>query len=437
MTPSFSSLGALSGRGRLRLFSVLGAVRVRIGRKQLSDDDGTSTGERRFLVFTELFMPTKGGTAVWFDEVYRRLGGKGIHILTACVPGGDEYDRTHANTIHRLDLARHPWLRPSSLPAYLRLYFHGLKVGFQYEFEAVHAGRVLPEGLVAWCVARLIRRPVVIYAHGEEITTWRRSPRRLRAMRFAYRHADKLIANSEFTRDELVKLGVDPDRIVIIHPGVDLERFHPDYETADLRPSIGLGAEQKLVLSVGRLSRRKGFDQVIAALPPLLANGLDVHHALIGIGEDRAYLEEKACEHGVAERVHFLGHVESVDLPRWYCAADVFAMPNRDIDGDTEGFGMVFVEAAACGTPSIAGVAGGTEGAVEDGVTGWRVDGTDIEAVYRALSALLADRTLCSKMGLSGAARAREHFSWNAVAQRTVRLTEDVARELAGGTRKG
>ncbi|HRP76479.1 MAG TPA: glycosyltransferase family 4 protein [Rhodocyclaceae bacterium] len=403
----------------------------------MSDHDGRPTGQHRFLVFTELFLPTKGGTAVWFDEVYRRLGGKGIHILTARIPGGDEYDRVHPNTIHRLNLARHPWLRPSSLPAYLRLFFHGLRVGLRCESEAVHAGRVLPEGLVAWSVARVIRRPVVIYAHGEEITTWRRSPRRLRAMRFAYRHADKLIANSEFTRDELVKLGVDPDRIAIIHPGVDIDRFHPNHETSDLRARIGLGDEHKLILSVGRLSRRKGFDQVIAALPRLVANGLDVHHVLIGIGEDRSYLEGKAREHGVVERVHFLGHVESVDLPRWYCAADVFAMPNRDIDGDTEGFGMVFVEAAACGTPSIAGIAGGTEGAVEDGVTGWRVDGTDLEAVARALNALLGDRSLCSKMGLSGAARARKYFSWNAVAERTVRLTEDVARELAGDIMRG
>lgn len=380
---------------------------------------GTSMGKHRYLVFTELFMPTKGGTAVWFDEVYRRLGGKGTHILTARVPGGDEHDRTHPNTVHRLDLARHAWIRPSSLPAYLRLFLRGLRVGFRGNFEAVHAGRVLPEGLVAWCVARLLRLPVVIYAHGEEITTWRRSPRRLRAMRFAYRHANKIIANSDFTRDELIRLGVTPDRILIIHPGVDLGRFHSGYETSDLRASISLTTEQKLILSVGRLSRRKGFDRVIAALPYLLEKGLDVHHALIGIGEDRAYLEETAREHGVAERVHFLGHIESIDLPRWYCAADVFAMPNREIDGDTEGFGMVFVEAAACGTPSVAGLAGGTGAAVEDGVTGLRVDGQRLEAVQDALFDLLGNGLRLGSMAIAAGERARDGFSWDRVAAQT------------------
>lgn len=393
-----------------------------LGGNSLSDDDGTSTGERRFLVFTELFMPTKGGTAVWFDEVYRRLGGKGIHILTARVPGGDDYDRTHANTVHRLDLARHAWLRPSSLPAYFRLFFHGLRAGFRYEFEAVHAGRVLPEGLVAWCVARLIRMPVMIYAHGEEITTWKRHRRRLWAMCYAYKNADKVIANSEFTRNELVKLGVDPQRIVIIHPGVDLERFHPNYETADLRALIGLGPEVQLILSVGRLSRRKGFDQVIAALPRLLEKGLDVHHALIGIGEDRSYLEAKARDHGVMERVHFLGHVESNDLPRWYCAADVFAMPNREIDGDTEGFGMVFMEAAACGTPVVAGMAGGTGAAVQDGHTGLRVEGQQLDSVEQALLSLLGDRALASRIATAASERARSEFGWDRVAVKTAEL---------------
>lgn len=377
---------------------------------------------RRFLVLTELFLPTKGGTAVWFDEVYRRLGGKGVHILTDRVPGSEAHDRDHPNSVHRLRLERHPWLRPSSLPAYVRLLVHGLRQGLTHRFEAVHAGRVLPEGLVAWLVARLIRRPVLIYAHGEEITTWRRSPRRLRAMGFAYRHADRVIANSEFTRDQLLALGVSPERVVVIHPGVDVTRFHPGYETADLKHSIGLEEGQKLILSVGRLSRRKGFDRVIEALPRLLAQGVDVRYALIGIGEDDAYLRRLATDHGVAERVHFLGHVEPADLPRWYCTADVFAMPNREIDGDTEGFGMVFIEAGACGTTSLAGCAGGTGAAVIDGETGLRVNGSLLEEIVAGLLGLLQQSEMREAMAANAQRRAHQMFSWDAVAARTALL---------------
>jgi phosphatidylinositol alpha-1,6-mannosyltransferase len=241
-------------------------------------------------------------------------------------------------------------------------------------------------------------------------------------MRFAYRRADRVVANSEFTRDRLLELGVDPKRIRIIHPGVDLQRFHPGQESVDLRQGLGIGAGQKLILSVGRLSRRKGFDQVIRALPQLLREGLDVRYAIIGIGEDRDYLQALALERGVAERVLLLGHVESADLPRWYCAADLFAMPNREIDGDTEGFGMVFVEAAACGTPSLAGMAGGTGAAVIDEVTGLRVDGADEDAVTRALARLLGDETLRLRLAEAARLRAETDLAWERVAEKTATL---------------
>jgi phosphatidylinositol alpha-1,6-mannosyltransferase len=377
---------------------------------------------RRYLVITELFLPTKGGTAVWFDEVYRRLGDRDTHILTARVPGAEAHDRDHANRVHRLRLRHSAWLRPSSLPIYSKLLLKGWWLGLRHPFDAIHAGRVLPEGWVGVQLARLLRLPLVIYAHGEEITTWRRSPRRLKAMTFAYRRADRVIANSEFTHDRLLELGVDPARILIIHPGVDLQRFHPGQPSADLRQGLGLDAGQQLILSVGRLSRRKGFDQVIRALPALAEAGRDVHYAVIGIGEDREYLLSLAREQGVAERVHLLGHVEPADLPRWYCAAELLAMPNREIDGDTEGFGMVFVEAAACGTPALAGQAGGTGAAVLDGETGLRVDGADPQAVAAALLRLLGDEPLRRRLSEAGRRRAEGELAWERVAEKTAAL---------------
>ena len=106
-------------------------------------------------------------------------------------------------------------------------------------------------------------------------------------------------------------------------------------------------------------------------------------------------------------RVHLLGHVEADDLPRWYNAADVATMPNREINGDTEGFGMVFIEAAACGKPTVAGLAGGTGAAVIDGVTGLRVDGASTQAVADALYRLLSDPLLAKELGKQRARTSR------------------------------
>lgn len=243
-------------------------------------------------------------------------------------------------------------------------------------------------------------------------------------MQFALRHADRVIANSEFTRDELIKLDVDPARIVLIYPGVDVARFRPALPCDDLRASLGLRSGQRLILSVGRLSRRKGFDMVVRSLPELAREGIDACYAVIGVGEDRAYLAELASELGVAERVHLLGHVSSDDLPRWYNACAVFAMPNREINGDTEGFGMVFIEAAACGKPAIAGQAGGTGAAVVDGQTGHRVDGSKMEGVAAALQQVLADPARMKATGSVALERARIEFDWDRVADKTRRLQE-------------
>lgn len=377
------------------------------------------SGDCRYLVLTELFLPTKGGTAVWFAEVYKRLGGKGIHVVTKDVPGAAEVDKDHPNSIHRLKLVRRPWLKPESLGMYTKLLLKSLWLGLTHRFSAVHAGRVLPEGLIAWGVARVIGRPVLVYAHGEELTGWGRG-RKYQVMRFVLHRSDRVIANSDHTRRVLCDMGVDPDRIILINPGVDIRRFRPGLAASDLRQRIGLGAEGKLLLSIGRLQRRKGFDMVVKSLPELVQGGLDLHYAVVGIGEDERYLEELAATGGVTDRVHLLGHVDMDELPRWYNACDLFVMPNREIGGDTEGFGMVYIEAAACGKPSVAGAAGGTGSAVLDGVTGLRIDGTDPDAVREALSDLLQDDARIQEMGARALDRAKGEFTWDRVVEKTL-----------------
>ena len=361
-------------------------------------------------MLTELFLPTKGGTAVSFDDDFRRLGGKDVHIITTVVPGAAEFDRDHPNSIHRLVLERREWIKPESLFIYTKLLLSALWLTVTKRITAIYAGRALPEGLAALVVARLTRRPVFIYAHGEELTGWGRG-RKFRTMCFVMRHADGILSNSDNTRDTLVNLlGVNPERIALTYPTVDEDRFHPGLQGDDLRRSIGITGEKKLILSVGRLLNRKGFDNVIRALPMLLDQGVDVVYALIGIGDEVGYLQGLAREFGVTDRIHFLGHVSYEDLPRWYSACDLFAMPNRDIGGDSEGFGLVFLEAAASGKPAVAGKAGGTGSAVVDGVTGVRVDGENIADIAAVLMRLLNDPEESARMGQAGRQRVLENY---------------------------
>lgn len=394
----------------------------------------TSNAKPGHLLLTVLFLPTKGGTPVWFDAVYSRMGGREIHIVTSDHPEAPAMDAAHANTIHRLALRRHWWLRPHSLGMYIKMLLLSLWIAARQRLAAVHAGRILPEGLVGWVVARLFRLPLVCYAHGEEITTWDHGLKG-KVMRFCYRRCDAVIANSSFTRGLLLGLGVRPERIHLISPGVDLDRFRPGLPSEDLRRTLGLSRSSRLVLGVGRLTRRKGFDNVLRAIPALLAHGLDVHYALVGAGEDREYLEGIAREAGVQDRAHFLGLVPADDLPRWYNAADVFIMANRKIAAesgrwvDVEGFGMVFLEAAACGKPAIAGRDGGTGSAILEGETGLLVDGSSIEEIVQALESILSDSATSERLARNALERARRDFSWETVTQRT----SELVRRLNGG----
>ncbi|RJG50643.1 glycosyltransferase family 4 protein [Motilimonas pumila] len=372
----------------------------------------------RIVVITELFLPTKGGTAVWFDEVYRRLGNKEHHVITAKVAGDTEHDSTHSNSIHRLSLQRVSWLKPESLWMYLNLLMHSIWYCLRYSATSVHAGRVLPEGAIAVLCGKLFSIPSVIYAHGEEITTWRQK-NKFKAMVKMYQQCDHVIANSEFTQQELLKLGIKQSKIRLIHPGVNVERFQPSLPCADLKQQIQLQNDEFLLLSVGRLSRRKGFDTVIKALAHLKQQGIKARYALIGIGEDLHYLTELSQQLGVAEQVHFLGHVAVDDLPRWYNACNLFVMPNREVNGDTEGFGMVFIEAAACGKTAISGNIGGPPNAVLHEKTGLNVDGTDEHNLTRAILRLIENPELTQRLAQQARQRATQELSWQAVAQQT------------------
>ncbi len=405
--PEMGSRGQQAAQGRY----AIGAVADRYEALYAQLLGRRAHDEVPLLMLTELYLPTKGGTAVMFEDDCRRLGNRAVHVVTADVPGAADFDVGHPNTIHRLNLKRYEWLRPESLAMYTRMFVTSLRLSLTNRFAAVMAGRALPEGMVAWAIGRLTASKVVIFAHGEELTGWGRG-RKFQAMCFVLRHADAVLANSDFTRDTLVSLiGVPPEKIVMAYPVVDAERFLPGLPCEDLRTGIGLGPTQKLVLSVGRLQRRKSFDQVVRALPGLVARGIDVHHAIVGIGEDWGYLERIATELGVRERLHLVGHVAPEDLPRWYNACDLFAMPNRDIEGDTEGFGIVYLEANACAKPAVAGITGGTGSAVEDGLNGLRVDGDSVPALEEGLAKLLQDAALARRLGQAGRERVLAGFT--------------------------
>ena len=370
------------------------------------------------LLVTELYPPAVGGTPVLFENVYSRLPGMDVTVLT----GGEKRRRdadergirvvrrpgrqTHWGVLHPRGLHRH-WQVARDIAQLTR----GRRA-------IVHCGRALPEGLAALVSRRLHGGPPYLcWTHGEELTYARDSRELTFLLSRVHRGAAGLIANSHNTRRKLEAIGVAAHRIRVIHPGVDPERFGTSAAGSGLRQRLAPAGELVL-LSVGRLQRRKGHDVVLRALAHLGGVAGGMRYVIVGDGDERSSLEQLASDLGVHRQVVFAGEVSDRELPSYYGAADLFVHPNRDDRGDIEGFGIVFLEAAAAGLPVIGGNSGGVPEALEDGVTGFLVDGRDAGELARKIRLLTESSDLRRRMGDAGRARVVREFTWNRAAAR-------------------
>jgi phosphatidylinositol alpha-1,6-mannosyltransferase len=209
---------------------------------------------------------------------------------------------------------------------------------------------------------------------------------------------------------------VPAGRIQVIHNGTDPARFYPT-DASVLRHDLGL-SDRKVLLTISRLVPRKGIDTVLRSLPQIAQSVPNVYYLIGGDGPDRARLEALVEQLGVAHRVRFLGKIPYDDLVRYYNMADVFVMPSRENMPFVEGFGIVFLEANACGKPVVGARSGGIPDAVLNGKTGLLVEPDDEVELAQALIRLLTDEYLAAQLGQQGQQRVVQEANWDRVAER-------------------
>jgi phosphatidyl-myo-inositol dimannoside synthase len=400
------------------------------------------------ILLSQKFLPEPGGSIRWMYEVYRRWP-RPVQVIThdyyrvppntpefATVPpppdGRDHV--TDANLLmDRRDIFINDWgvESPARVRRYLRMTG---AVAERFRDRAnrgrtirVHCTHAVPEVVslipLRWRYGRRLR--VISYAHGEEVTACC-SSRQLRfLMHRAHGIIDLMIANSRNTA-RLLEGHIDASKVHLVHPGVQLDEFAAAEEAGQRwRREQGLDG-RLVVLTVGRLDPRKNHAAVIDAVAALAQRYPTLTYVVAGDGRQMGALKAQASSRGVAERVVFTGAVGGATKLGMFGGCDVFAMPAIRDGTDVEGFGMVFIEAGACGKAVLAGREGGQPEAVEDGQTGLVVDGTDPAAVAAALDRLLGDPPLRGRLGEHGRAHART-LDWSAVVQRTVELVEETA----------
>jgi phosphatidylinositol alpha-1,6-mannosyltransferase len=206
-----------------------------------------------------------------------------------------------------------------------------------------------------------------------------------------------------------------------MHPGVDVERFVPSEADEDVRATLGW-RNRKVILTVGRLQKRKGHDMLIRALPEVRRAFPDVLYSIVGDGDEHDSLRQLVAELGLSEFVQFRGETSDEELIRCYQQCDLFVLPNRDVNGDFEGFGMVLLEAQACGKPVVAGASGGTAETMSIPETGHVVLCDRPDELAELVTRLLADEPLRATMGEAARAWAVERFSWESLSRQAHEL---------------
>ena len=384
----------------------------------------TGVPQTRLLLISEIFPPKHGGSGRWLFELFRRLDGVEVTALAGRAPGDDEFDRAAPFRVDRFEAPIRSWgaLHPRAGGDYWRAARQVKRLMSQRPPDVIHCGKCLPEGFVALAARGGPRVPVWCFAHGEELTLAGTS-RELRWLtRFVLRRAARVIANSQHTKGLLVdRWRVPPDRVTVLTPGVDAARFTPAATDPELRSRLGWTG-RRVILTVGALQKRKGQDMLIRALPAIRRDCPDVLYAIAGEGWERPYLEQLTRELGVTDTVSFVGTPGERELVQLYQQCDLFALPNRQVGWDFEGFGIVLLEAQACGRPVIAGRSGGTVETVLPGETGELVACESPEPLAAACAVLLGDPGRRSRMGERGRAWVVQHFDWPHLARRATDL---------------
>ena len=383
----------------------------------------------RHLFVTQDFPPDSGGMARRHVELCRHFPTGEIAVST--VASSD----VTTDAAEPFPIARQPFDI-----AFAKVFTNQLRwarslIAMRAGYDVLHCGNARPVGYAVWSASRRTGAPYLVYVNGGDVLRELVKSRgwlKRQAARRIFGDAAGIVANSHWTatvtEDLMRTIGVrTPPPVAAIDLGTDPDHFQPARDRGMLRTRLALGGGP-LLLTVARLVPHKGQDVAIRALAALSPEFPTLRYLLVGGGRDRARLEALARSFGVGDRVVFAGMLNDEEIAEAYATATVYVGPSRlDRGINVEGFGISFIEAAASGTPSIAGDSGGVRSAVRDGETGFVVPPEDVGAIASAIRTLLTDDNRRTSMGRAARAAVEDHYNWARVARETRAFAEQVA----------
>lgn len=389
---------------------------------------------RTFLI-TDEFPPIQTGVARLMGEIARRYPSGELVVSTGQHRDSLETDGRFASGI--VDRLPVPSRGLKTLPGLLLWSRRVAALARQNRPGFLWSDSIRPCAYPAKWVHERVRVPYGVLVHGGDLLA---ELHRVHHSRFARRTARALlgsaaaiVANSQWTREQAQKvlreLGLDPlaEGVRVVPLGTDPEQFRPGLDTREVRARYRL-ADDRWVISVGRLEPYKGVDVALEAIARLRRAGTAVNYLVVGSGKKRSAYRRLAAQLGIGDAVRFLGSIPDAELPALYNVAHVcLGVSRRTGHTRVEGFGIALAEASACGLPVVAGRSGGLAEAVRDGETGFVVEPDDTEAVAAALSRVLDDQLLARRLGQAGRKAIETQYNW----ERVIRDLREIESQVA------
>lgn len=381
----------------------------------------------RVLLITNDFPPRDGGIESYLRDFCARLDPENLVVLASSRAPKEKlraYDESLPYRVYRM---RDSVLLP--LPHVAR---RAAQIIRTERIDTVWFGAAAPLGLLADACRRAGATRIVATTHGHEVG-WSMLPLARQMLGRIGKSSDVVTYISRYTRGRFAAAFGPQTAFERLPSGVDIERFSPDPEAGQkIRQHHGIGEFQPLIVCISRLVRRKGQDMLIRSMPKVLEQHPDARLLIVGVGPLNRELEKLAVKLGVAEQVIFAGKVSYDNLPAYYNAASIFAMPARTRGRglDVEGLGIVYLEAQACGVPVIAGKSGGAPETVIDGETGIVVDGASKLSVATGLVEILDNPERAAAMGACGREYVVQSWTWEVMAARARRILRTCAIPL-------
>jgi len=366
---------------------------------------------KKTLLVTIDFWPKVGGVANYYFNLCKQLENK-VTVLTTKIKDKEILKQNLDFKIIRKNLLLN-WMWPQ----WLVMFWYIWRVVKREKIEMLWVGQVLPTGTVIYFLTKFLKLSYIVSCHGMDILQASKVARRKKMVQRILEGAKLIIVNSHYTAELVKKIGIKSGKIKVIYPGVSAndkqlignniikEKFIRKYNLEG----------KKIILSVGRLVERKGFDKVIEAMPRVVTRIPEAIYLIVGTGGD--VLRLKDLSNKIVEHIIFLGKVSDEEKWALLGLCDVFITPARENNEDVEGFGIVYLEANLMGKAVIAGKTGGAQEAVVNGETGLLVNPESVEEVSEAIINLLNNKELADKLGKAGCQRVIEKFSWEKIGE--------------------